>query len=136
MRCFVDHYSVHFCSIIILGQSNFQIFKIHCFNGAIKSILWLPHTTQSAMCSLVYAVPSPSHDALPAPASLPFPPAAELSSPHPTPLPAADPISVLAPFSVFFSLSSPPLPCHWHIFFLKPYKNKVSGCLCRICIPR
>lgn len=57
MRCLVDHYSVHFCNIIILGQSNFQIFKMHCFNGAIKSILWLPHTTQSATCSLVYAVP-------------------------------------------------------------------------------
>lgn len=104
----VHQYSVHLCSIIILSQSNFQIFKIRSFHGAVKSILWLPHMTQSAVCSLRYAVLSPSGDASPAPTSLLFAAVAELSSPHPSLLPATDPISVLAPLSIFFL--SPPLP--------------------------
>lgn len=102
-----------FLQCYYLSQSNFQIFKIYWFNGAVKSILWL------------HAVLSP-HEALPAPASLRFPAAAELRSPHPTLLPCGDPISVLTPFSPFFLFL--PLLCYWSIFFLMPSKIKVDVC--------
>lgn len=43
-------------------------------------MLWLLHMTQSAACSLLYAVLSP-HDALPAAPSLLFPSVTELPTP-------------------------------------------------------
>lgn len=63
----------------------------------MKSVLWL------------HAVLSP-HETLPAPASLRFPAATGLGSPHPTLLPCGDPISVLTPLSPFFLF--PPLLCY------------------------